>query len=84
MGGILDLLVVGDLRTPLDYELRNGFYLTPGFQESRYKKLSDSIGWNCIQRRNLGIVHALELGADVVALVDDDNIPRIIFTTVFF
>lgn len=70
-----DLLVVGDLKTPADYELESGFYLTPAFQESKYKKLSDSIGWNCIQRRNIGILYALELGADVVALVDDDNIP---------
>jgi hypothetical protein len=70
-----ELLVVGDLKTPANYELERGFYLSPTFQELKYKKLSDSIGWNCIQRRNIGIVYALELGADVVALVDDDNIP---------
>ena len=33
------------------------------------------IGWNKIQRRNLGFLYAYEQGADVVATVDDDNIP---------
>ena len=38
------------------------------------KKL-DLIGWNCIQRRNFGILYAWKNNADVVAVVDDDNIP---------
>jgi len=39
------------------------------------KDLSDSIGWNCIQRRNFGILKAFSLGADIIATIDDDNIP---------
>ena len=70
-----ELLVVGDLKTPKNYELEKGFYLTPEFQATKYELISELIGWNCIQRRNIGILYALELGADVVALVDDDNIP---------
>jgi len=34
------------------------------------------IGWDCTQRRNLGFVLALDMGADLVATVDDDNIPK--------
>lgn len=69
------LIVVGDKRTPTDYCLQNGTYVSPQAQESYDKELSDSIGWNCIQRRNFGILMAYDMGADVIALVDDDNIP---------
>jgi hypothetical protein len=40
-----------------------------------YPELSEIIGWKTIQRRNIGFVYAYEHGADVVATVDDDNIP---------
>jgi hypothetical protein len=71
------LLVVGDLKTPHEeYEnMNNIIYLSPETQENLYKDLSDLIGWNCIQRRNIGFIHAYKLGATLVASVDDDNIP---------
>jgi glycosyltransferase involved in cell wall biosynthesis len=34
------------------------------------------LGWNCIQRRNIGFLIALEMGADIIATVDDDNVPH--------
>lgn len=71
-----ELVVVGDLKTPPDYRLSRGLYMTPADQEGLDKPLSDAIGWNCIQRRNFGLLKAWELGADVVAVVDDDNIPK--------
>ena len=69
------LIVAGDLKTPVGYHLNHGIYLSPKDQEDYDKQLSDAIGWNCIQRRNFGILMAHDLGADVIALVDDDNIP---------
>ena len=69
------LVIVGDKKTPKNYKLKNGIYLSPTEQEKIDKKLSDLIGWNCIQRRNFGILYAWKNGADVVAVVDDDNIP---------
>ncbi|MCA1846716.1 MAG: hypothetical protein LC792_26690, partial [Actinobacteria bacterium] len=69
------LIVVGDLKTPEDYTVDNGIYLGPAEQEKMDKKLSELIGWNSIQRRNFGFLLARELGAEVVASVDDDNIP---------
>jgi hypothetical protein len=69
------LVVIGDLKTPKDYKLERGIYVTPEEQEKRDKKLSDAIGWNCIQRRNFGLIWAHDLGADIVAVIDDDNIP---------
>lgn len=69
------LIVVGDRQTPADYRLRTGTYISPRDQEHYDKELSDAIGWNCIQRRNFGLLWAHDLGAEVVAVVDDDNIP---------
>ena len=69
------LIVVGDKKTPKNYKLKNGIYLSPIDQIKIDKKLSDLIGWNCIERRNMGLLLAKKLGANLVALVDDDNIP---------
>jgi hypothetical protein len=70
------LIVVGDKKTPsLSYRDINCIYLSVEYQEEHYKELSDAIGWNSIMRRNLGFIHAYKLGADIVATVDDDNIP---------
>lgn len=70
------LIVVGDKKTPHEeYKKINCIYLDPDYQYQKYTKLSDSIGWNTIQRRNIGFVEAYNLGAEVVATVDDDNIP---------
>lgn len=70
------LIVVGDKKTPHEeYERLNCIYLSPEEQEKKYPNLSKAIGWNSIQRRNIGFVEAYNLGADIVATVDDDNIP---------
>ena len=69
------LVVVGDNKTPTDYSLARGIYVSPEEQESLAPGLSDAIGWNCIQRRNFGFLVARQLGAEIIAVVDDDNIP---------
>jgi hypothetical protein len=70
------LIVVGDTKTPhYDYENLNCIYLSPEYQEKTYPELSETIGWKSIQRRNIGFVEAYNRGADIVATVDDDNIP---------
>jgi hypothetical protein len=72
------LIVVGDKKTPHHlYESNpNIIYMSPEYQESQYKALSDLIGWNCIQRRSLGYIEAVKRGATIIASVDDDNIPK--------
>lgn len=69
------LVVIGDRKTPVDYRLTRGTYLSPADQEKYDKPLSDAIGWDCIQRRNIGFCIARDMGADIVAVIDDDNIP---------
>ena len=70
------LIVVGDTKTPhLEYEELDCIYLSPKIQQTIDSDLSDSIGWKSIQRRNIGFLYAYNMGADIVATVDDDNIP---------
>ena len=75
------LIIVGDLKTPhdeyikLEKEHENLQYIHPDFQEKHYKELSDAIGWNKIMRRNIGFCEAYLQGAQLVASIDDDNIP---------
>jgi hypothetical protein len=75
------MIMVGDKKTPHDdyFQLEKRFsnfkYLHPDEQEKKYKKISDIIGWNCIQRRPLGYIEAYNMGAEIIATVDDDNIP---------
>ena len=71
------LIVAGDRKTPHESyrKMENIIYLDPDEQDRLYPRLSDAIGWNCMERRNISVLHAYKLGADVVALVDDDNIP---------
>lgn len=69
------LVIVGDTKTP-KIKLNRGEYLSPEDQRKIDRELSDLIGWRCIQRRNIGFVHAARLGADLIATVDDDNEPN--------
>lgn len=75
------LIVVGDRKTPHEayLPLTQGakpiVYLSPEDQERRYPELSAAVPWDCIERRNLGFVEAYRRGAEVIATVDDDNIP---------
>ncbi len=71
------VVVAGDLITPHDEykNMSNVTYLHPDDQEALSKELSDATGWRCIQRRNFALVKAYQMGADIVATIDDDNIP---------
>jgi hypothetical protein len=74
-------VIVGDTKTPHDmYEqlvsvCKNVIYLSPEKQSELYPELSEILGWKTIQRRNIGFVYAYQNGADIIATVDDDNIP---------
>jgi hypothetical protein len=70
-----ELVVIGDKKTPRDYHLSRGVYVTPEEQEKYDPALSQAIGWNSIRRRNFGLLWAHDMKADIVAIVDDDNIP---------
>jgi hypothetical protein len=50
-------------------------YYSPEDQEALGYACSEIIGWNSIQRRNIAMLEAIKGGADVIVLIDDDNIP---------
>lgn len=71
-----NLVVAGDMKTDCHEYVKRGIrILTPEEQIVMNKELSDAIGWNTIQRRNMATLYALQEGADIIAFVDDDNIP---------
>lgn len=74
------ILMVGDTKTPHElYKNLNCWcfeYLSPEYQEQKYKKLSDVLGWRTIQRRNVGFVEAYKYrGSEhrIVSSYDDDQ-----------
>ncbi len=77
-----DFILIADKKTPVGgYEelekcYSNFRFISCDEQEKKWPVLSSLIGWNSIDRRNLGFCEALqELNAEVIATVDDDNIP---------
>tara|TARA_A100000164_G_scaffold369674_1_gene394635 strand:- start:281 stop:1204 length:924 start_codon:yes stop_codon:yes gene_type:complete len=68
-------LIVALDKNSKKFHLNNTIVLTTRLQEKKWPKLSKLIGWNCVARRNFAILEAFQRGADVIALVDDDNIP---------
>jgi len=69
-----NLIVIGDKKTP-DIKLKNGEFYPASVQKDLGFKSVGHIPWNLIQRRNIGYLLALRNGADVIATIDDDNIP---------
>lgn len=78
-------VIVCDRKTPIKeytetFENNDSIYLyLPSQQEEDFPELSETIGWNTIQRRNLGFAyvykHSENHEKDFIATVDDDNIP---------
>lgn len=68
-------LIVALDKNSKKFELKNTIVLSTKYQENKWPKLSKLIGWNCIGRRNFAILQAYEMGAKIIALIDDDNIP---------
>ena len=79
-------IVVGDKKTPPETEEyckglqeRSGYtveYFSVERQEeylSKWPALKEHIQWNCIMRRNVGILYAYELGCPSISTIDDDN-----------
>ena len=62
-----ELIVVEDLKTPAEsYKGMRGHYLTTQEQAWNCPELSAMLGWNTVDRRNLGYLEAYNRGADVI------------------
>ncbi|HTQ99119.1 MAG TPA: hypothetical protein VMH83_03975 [Candidatus Acidoferrum sp.] len=74
--------VIGDRKTPdkaidefLSERVPRSDYYSIERQHDLGYACSQLIGENCIQRRNIGFLEALNWGADFIVTIDDDNIP---------
>ena len=80
-------VVVGDKKTPpeteqycADLQKRTGItveYFSVERQEEYLKKfpdLRDHIPYNCVERRDIGLVYAYEMGCETIFTIDDDNL----------
>jgi hypothetical protein len=71
-----NLLVIGDRKTPSDYQLARGVYLSWDYQRTNYPGLCDLVGPDNTQRgRMIAFIEAYRHGAELVATIDDDCDP---------
>ena len=69
------LIVAGDKKSPVDWEVDNVTYLSVATQEEAGFALSAKLPFNHYGRKMMGYLHAIQAGAQVIVDTDDDNIP---------
>jgi hypothetical protein len=70
------LIVVGDKKTPKDWECNSVMFLSSEIQEKMSFKIAKSLPWNHYSRKMLGYLIAIKDGANIIVDTDDDNIPQ--------
>lgn len=68
-------IVVGDKKSPLDYNNSKVEFLSVAKQENLKYALAEELPFNHYCRKNIGYIYAIREGADVIIDTDDDNIP---------
>lgn len=71
-----DVIVVGDHKTPDDYNGVRCIYLDIPAQKKLFPLLCDVIPYNHYCRKNLGYLYAVKKGYQIIYETDDDNIPH--------
>jgi len=70
------LIVVGDKKTPEDWNCENVEYMSVGKQELSGYELAKVLPYNHYCRKMLGYLEAIKNGAEYIIDTDDDNIPK--------
>jgi hypothetical protein len=70
------VIVVGDRKTPADWQCHNVEYISIDQQESSNYALAKVLPYNHYCRKMLGYLRAIEKGAKYIVDTDDDNIPK--------
>ena len=81
-----EVIIIGDLKTPKNVDIFSKkiekkykikcTYMSPKNQTNfllKYKSIQNFIPWNCIQRRNVGLLKFYENKSDICVVIDDDN-----------
>lgn len=69
------LLVVGDTKTPAEWNCGNAIFLSVEQQDNLFGELSSLIPYGTYKRKSLGYLYAINHGAEVIFETDDDNLP---------
>lgn len=67
-------IVVGDKKTPKNFYLEGAEYLSLASQMGTEFELAKLLPVGHYARKNIGYLHAIQSGADVIVETDDDNI----------
>jgi hypothetical protein len=70
------VLVVGDRKTPEDWECANTHFISASAQADCAPKLSSLIPWNHYCRKMVGYIEAVRWDSECIVDTDDDNIPN--------
>jgi STELLO glycosyltransferases len=70
------LVVVGDRKTPIDWQCFPSHFLDIDSQEGMAFKLAKLLPFNHYSRKMIGYLWAIEHGAQLIIDTDDDNIPQ--------
>jgi hypothetical protein len=71
------LIVVGDLKTNLNWSLNNTVYMNIQEQKQLGFNIFKSVPFNSYTRKNLGYLFAIKHGAKFIYDTDDDNAPTL-------
>lgn len=69
------VIVVGDTKTPKNWQSERVIYLSPDKQMSLGYSMLKELPWKTYARKMIGYAYAIQHGAEVIADTDDDNIP---------
>lgn len=71
-----DLVIIGDKKTPKEFNLNYGNYLNIESQLRTGFKFASICPLNSYARKNIGYLQAIKNDSDVIIETDDDNIPK--------
>lgn len=71
----INLIVVGDLKTPNKWKMEGVTYLSPAKQDGLKYNILKLLPWNHYSRKLVGYLYAIQQGADIILDIDDDNLP---------
>lgn len=72
-----NLIVVGDTKTPKNWNCPGVTYLSPDIQERMNNDVIGKLPWKSYSRKISGYIYAIDNGAEIIADTDDDNIPYV-------
>jgi hypothetical protein len=71
-----NVLIVGDKKTPPDWNCHPAAYLSVADQDSAPFHIARKLPWNHYSRKLMGYLVAIRQGTEIILDTDDDNMPK--------